>query len=127
MAVCRSLGWLPFLCLEAAMKQQSKKVHRLSGGAIDYDFYRRRAVALRRSRIRYSLRHLLQRKTPLRLAVYAAALCVGLAVGETLPIPTPDCLNCQQASSDIDDARSTAIDGAITIVSRHLAAPLSSH
>ncbi|HVG51429.1 MAG TPA: hypothetical protein VM867_07350 [Xanthobacteraceae bacterium] len=68
------------------------KLQRLLDGSIDFDFYRRRALAPRRGRIRYFFR----RKLLLRHAMYAVALCVGLAVGETLPLPS-QCLNCEYA------------------------------
>ena len=74
------------------------RLQKLLDRSIDFDFYRRRAIGLRRGRIRYFFR----RKFLLRQAMYAAAVCVGLAVGEAVPLPTT-CLNCEYIGGDIAD------------------------
>ena len=98
------------------MNVEGFRARRHDDGSIDFDFYRHRATALRRLQIR-----LLRRQLPARLALYAGALCVGLLVGEVLPLQTGDCLNCHHVGVDIDDARRAAVaqDSTVTIVSRH--------
>ena len=97
-------------------KHKTTRERRRTDGSLDFEYYRRRAVALRRGRIRYFLR----RHVPLRLALYAGALCVGLAIGKSMPIEPTDCVNCQQADVDIDAARrdAMALDGFVAVVSR---------
>jgi hypothetical protein len=99
--------------MEATMNTRLYRVRRHSDGAIDFDFYRRRAMALRRGRIRYFFR----RKILFRYAFYAGALCVGLAIGESMPLPAPDCLNCQETAINLDAARRNATeqDGFVAI------------
>ena len=95
------------------MNMQLGRVRRRFDGSIDFDFYRRRAMALRRGRICYYFRRVIA----YRLAFYAAAICIGVAIGEHMPLPAADCLNCQQTGVDIDDARRNAIelDGYVTV------------
>ena len=63
-------------------------------GSIDFDFYRRRAMRLRRSATRSAVR---KACTPRRLAgvvLYAAAFAGGIAYGAALPIPSQACRTC---------------------------------
>ena len=93
-----------------------QSVRRLANGTIDYDFYRRRAMALRRSRIRYVGRRKIWRsKVFLRNALYAGAVSVGLIVGVTIPLGPTECRTCSATVIDVPPGAELDLLGATTL------------
>ena len=96
------------------MPQFSNRVRREADGSIDYAYSRRRALRLRRARIRYMLR----RRVVYRHALYAGAVLVGLIVGVTLPLAPPECRNCETSLVDVPPGAEIDLLGATMLV-RH--------
>jgi hypothetical protein len=81
-------------------------------GAIDYDYYRRRALMLRRARIRYAFR----RRLVYHRGLYAAAVFVGLVVGITIPLGPSECRrNCGATLLDVPQGAEIDLLGAAVL------------
>ncbi|MGZ3409495.1 MAG: hypothetical protein ACXWJW_04480 [Xanthobacteraceae bacterium] len=80
------------------------RVRRLADGSIDFDYYRRRAMRIRRGRIRYMFRQ----RAFYRRALYAGAVAVGLIIGVTIPLGPVDCRNC--GTTIIDTPQGAELD-----------------